>query len=140
MRCNSIKEVPGLKMSSRKQAFISTLLHVRSIFYNFNKLLHPYYPDIDECFNNNQCLNGATCIDGINQFTCQCVPGWTGQFCQISKINIYIYHTLFMIKWGNNYWNSYLVILGWKGDYALSITAMFDTISVVSVVDQTCWR
>ena len=42
------------------------------------------FSDIDEC-NPNPCLNGAICIDGINQYTCQCVPGYTGVNCEISK-------------------------------------------------------
>jgi len=34
--------------------------------YNFN-----------ECASN-PCRNGARCRDGINEFTCQCEPGFTG--------------------------------------------------------------
>lgn len=29
------------------------------------------------------CQNGATCIDGINNYTCACVPGYTGYQCEI---------------------------------------------------------
>ena len=33
--------------------------------------------DIDECAHA-QCENGATCQDGVAEFTCQCIPGYTG--------------------------------------------------------------
>lgn len=39
------------------------------------------FKDIDECASN-PCQNGATCIDGINSFTCKCVPGYTGKLCE----------------------------------------------------------
>eukprot|EP00058_Branchiostoma_floridae_P005492 XP_002590980.1 hypothetical protein BRAFLDRAFT_69469 [Branchiostoma floridae] len=37
--------------------------------------------DIDEC-SNAPCHNGATCQDGVNSFTCQCAPGYTGTLCE----------------------------------------------------------
>ncbi|BES93149.1 N terminus of Notch ligand [Nesidiocoris tenuis] len=37
--------------------------------------------NIDDCAHS-PCLNGATCIDGVNTFKCQCVPGYVGQLCQ----------------------------------------------------------
>ena len=27
-------------------------------------------------------MNGAECIDGINEYTCQCQSGWNGTLCQ----------------------------------------------------------
>ncbi|XP_009302182.2 uncharacterized protein si:ch73-281k2.5 [Danio rerio] len=36
--------------------------------------------NIDDCLNH-RCQNGATCMDGVNTYTCQCPPKWTGQFC-----------------------------------------------------------
>lgn len=41
--------------------------------------------DIDECASN-PCLNGATCIDKVNEYRCVCADGWTGKRCQHSKI------------------------------------------------------
>ena len=32
---------------------------------------------LDECANN-PCHNGATCVDGANNFTCLCPPGYSG--------------------------------------------------------------
>eukprot|EP00058_Branchiostoma_floridae_P005482 XP_002590970.1 hypothetical protein BRAFLDRAFT_69479 [Branchiostoma floridae] len=36
--------------------------------------------DINEC-SSAPCRNGATCQDGANSFTCQCVPGYVGTLC-----------------------------------------------------------
>ncbi|XP_053388048.1 protein jagged-1-like [Mercenaria mercenaria] len=38
--------------------------------------------NIDDCSTSSKCLNGATCIDGVQQFSCQCSPGWTGRYCE----------------------------------------------------------
>ena len=27
------------------------------------------------------CQNGGTCVDGVNSFTCTCVPGFKGRYC-----------------------------------------------------------
>ena len=42
--------------------------------------------DINEC-QSGPCQNGGTCIDGINSFSCSCVPGagWEGSKCEKSK-------------------------------------------------------
>ncbi|KAI8509441.1 hypothetical protein Bbelb_132890 [Branchiostoma belcheri] len=37
--------------------------------------------DIDECASS-PCLNGGTCSDGDNSFTCQCVTGYDGDNCE----------------------------------------------------------
>ena len=42
------------------------------------------FSDIDDCANS-PCQNGGSCTDGVNQFTCQCVPGFSGTNCEISK-------------------------------------------------------
>jgi hypothetical protein len=38
--------------------------------------------NIDECAES-PCLNEATCVDGINNYTCACQPGYTGRNCQV---------------------------------------------------------
>lgn len=37
--------------------------------------------DIDECLSH-ACQNDATCVDGINDYTCICVTGYEGEFCE----------------------------------------------------------
>jgi protein crumbs len=34
--------------------------------------------DFDECLSH-PCLNGATCMNKINEFSCICTPGYTGK-------------------------------------------------------------
>ena len=42
--------------------------------------------DIDEC-SSAPCLNGATCSDEVNGYTCQCADGWEGTFCETSTLH-----------------------------------------------------
>lgn len=37
--------------------------------------------DIDECASD-PCLNGATCLDRLNHFQCECMPGYSGTLCE----------------------------------------------------------
>ena len=41
--------------------------------------------DIDECASN-PCQNLGTCTDGVNQYVCGCVAGYTGANCETSKL------------------------------------------------------
>ena len=34
---------------------------------------------------NDPCQNNATCIEDGSDFICECLPGFTGQFCEQSK-------------------------------------------------------
>ncbi|KAF6777237.1 hypothetical protein AHF37_03589 [Paragonimus kellicotti] len=35
----------------------------------------------DDCLYN-RCENGATCVDGINEYICKCRPGYAGIYCE----------------------------------------------------------
>ena len=37
--------------------------------------------DIDECANH-MCSNGGSCVDGVNNYSCKCKPGFSGDRCQ----------------------------------------------------------
>ena len=41
-------------------------------------------PDIDECAAK-PCLNGGSCEDGINSYTCKCSAGFDGKNCENSE-------------------------------------------------------
>ena len=45
-------------------------------------------PPIDGCILE-PCENGGTCIDGVDGYTCHCVPGYTGENCQ-TGIHFYL--------------------------------------------------
>ncbi|XP_011663142.2 sushi, von Willebrand factor type A, EGF and pentraxin domain-containing protein 1 [Strongylocentrotus purpuratus] len=39
--------------------------------------------DVDDCVNND-CENGATCLDQVSGFICQCPPGYNGTYCEMN--------------------------------------------------------
>ncbi|CAH1782710.1 unnamed protein product [Owenia fusiformis] len=41
-----------------------------------------FLADIDECASS-PCLNGGTCVDGVNGYTCGCIPGYEGLHCDV---------------------------------------------------------
>ena len=43
-----------------------------------------FLKDIDDCASN-PCQNGGTCNDGVNSYTCDCVPGHAGDNCEIGN-------------------------------------------------------
>ena len=49
-----------------------------------------YSLDIDDC-NPYPCVNNGTCIDGVDNYTCACVPGFQGKNCAISKYFLWRY-------------------------------------------------
>lgn len=43
-----------------------------------------FFSDINDCVNHT-CENGATCLDGINSYWCNCTAGFTGAYCERGK-------------------------------------------------------
>ena len=42
--------------------------------------------DIDECAQDNLCQNSASCVDGINSYSCLCELDFTGLHCETRKL------------------------------------------------------
>ncbi|NXX28923.1 PGCA protein, partial [Nicator chloris] len=49
-------------------------------------VLGPTTEDTDVC-HSSPCLNGATCVDGIDSFKCFCLPSYGGDLCEIDLEN-----------------------------------------------------
>ncbi|CAH1772854.1 unnamed protein product, partial [Owenia fusiformis] len=54
--------------------------HTVSRYKRFGFKARFYAEPIDECANA-PCGNGSTCIDDINDYTCECLEGFTGKNC-----------------------------------------------------------
>ena len=48
---------------------------------------------IDDCVGQ-PCENGGTCIDAVNDYTCNCVDGYTGKNCSIGKNRVCLFQNL----------------------------------------------
>ena len=67
-----------------------TGLDTYSIKYELNtqKVLcfHHTISDIDDCSTVKPCMNAGSCTDGINDYTCDCVLGYTGVNCETGTV------------------------------------------------------
>ena len=48
------------------------------------KLETSFIQDIDDCADG-PCQNGATCTDGVNDYSCTCVAEFKGKNCSVGK-------------------------------------------------------
>ena len=48
-------------------------------------MIYGMISDIDECLSN-PCDNAAPCTDGIDKYTCTCIPGYEGVNCQLGQV------------------------------------------------------
>lgn len=39
--------------------------------------------NFDDCIGHS-CVNGGTCVDGIDSYSCLCVPGYSGINCSVN--------------------------------------------------------
>ena len=47
--------------------------------------LSDLFSDIDDCVNHT-CINGGSCVDGINSYSCSCVKEYTGDRYEKAEI------------------------------------------------------
>ena len=48
-----------------------------------------FLADVDDCVEQ-PCLNGGTCIDSVNDYTCLCADGYTGKNCAVGKNRVFV--------------------------------------------------
>ncbi len=47
----------------------------------------PHVAEVDEC-DSDPCLNGATCLDELDGYTCSCASGNYGTHCENSECHV----------------------------------------------------
>ena len=73
--------------SKKKQTpfFLALGISVKSFAFSLD-LIYVFllFKDIDECVNHT-CQNGGSCKDGVNNYSCNCLRGFTGDRCQTGR-------------------------------------------------------
>ena len=72
----------ALTLCSENDNF-STRHLTKSVWY-LNNPTYSFFLDIDDCANVT-CHNLRTCIDGVNDYICSCVSGYSGQHCETGR-------------------------------------------------------
>ena len=49
-----------------------------------------FFTDLNECLVNI-CQHGGSCLNTLGSFRCQCLPGWSGQYCERGMISLLLY-------------------------------------------------
>lgn len=68
------------KETESKERLNTVVQNLTLITRELNSLLT--MRDSDDCVGHD-CKNGATCVDGLYKYTCNCAPGYTGEKCDI---------------------------------------------------------
>ena len=81
---NVIRKKKQSKVTFKKNFLITVIQASLSIVFPFK--------DIDECVNHT-CQNGGSCLDGVNNYSCNCLQGFTGDRCETGT-----YLPLFLLR------------------------------------------
>ena len=86
-----------INLSLKISKTISDILSQKCASATYQRYLHDYCPfpssDLDNC-SSHPCKNGATCTDGVNSYSCECLQGYTGATCETGMFyfNRYTFH------------------------------------------------
>ena len=72
--------------------------------------------ELDECVSN-PCMNGATCLDLVNSYQCQCAAGYTGNTCQtgwLQSLSSSSLHSFCLWQRSCQYFHSIDSLLKWN--------------------------
>ena len=80
------EETTAKKVSHQQitKYYSNGLIRERTIVINQDKIALNF-PDIDECISQ-PCQSNGTCVDEIDDYTCECVDGFRGKNCEESKL------------------------------------------------------
>ena len=76
---NSICQTDDIRMILIVQCF-----SIHLCLFTRKKTLIVSQTDENNCLPN-PCHNGGKCIDGINDYTCECVAGYLGKNCSVGE-------------------------------------------------------
>ena len=90
------------RLPSRSSTKFNLLFFVLHTILSFIFLPYYYSADPNDCFRD-PCWNNGRCIDGIDQFTCDCQSGFGGEYCQRSmflvNVNLKLLSAYCRSKW-----------------------------------------
>lgn len=75
------------KMAIKNIQLFHKLFFSWNYWYNFNDSYYITLIDISDC-TPNPCMNQGKCVDRVNDFRCDCIKGFKGKKCQISKYRL----------------------------------------------------
>ena len=73
-------------MNGKLRDLLLNSLYCSVLFFSTNKPNLSFLVEINEC-DSEPCLNGGNCTDRLNAYSCECLSGWDGHSCEISKWN-----------------------------------------------------
>ena len=81
----SFWNIPGLteKHKTNPKLLMHIMYGTRGTIIQFKNKITPVccFLDTDECASD-PCINGATCVDQVNQYSCTCTAGYEGTNCE----------------------------------------------------------
>ena len=59
-----------------------------------------YFTDIYYCINHT-CQNGASCVDGLHNYSCKCPIGYTGSHCEAGRFVCFLLFVVILFSFLN---------------------------------------